>query len=87
MVWATVEEHRAKLGASGELEACRRQQARSWMWNLIEEELSHSFRSNPQVVAALPQLEKDVEALETTPAAAARRVLGLFAGGRSGDGA
>ncbi len=85
-VWAAIEEHRAKLGASGELEARRREQARAWMWNLVEEELNHSFRSHPQVIAALPQLEKDVEALETTPAAAARRLLSLFGAGPGEDG-
>jgi LAO/AO transport system kinase len=77
-VWEAVEAHRAALSASGELEARRREQARSWLWNLVEEGLREAFRSDPAVAARIEQVERDVEALRATPAAAARSLLEAF---------
>ncbi|MDH3211438.1 MAG: methylmalonyl Co-A mutase-associated GTPase MeaB [Myxococcales bacterium] len=77
-VWETVEAHRAALSASGELEARRREQARSWMWSLVEEGLHEAFRAHPAVAARIEPVERDVEALRTTPASAARSLLETF---------
>jgi len=77
-VWRTIEEHRAALEASGERAARRREQARAWMWKLVEEGLRRAFRSHPGVAARLEAAERDVEALKTTPAAAARALLETF---------
>jgi LAO/AO transport system kinase len=77
-VWEMVQEHRAVLTASGELEARRREQARAWMWSLLEEGLRASFRAHPGVAEQIEQIERDVEALKTTPAAAARALLQAF---------
>ena len=35
------------LRASGELEARRREQARAWMWSLVDEGLRRAFRAHP----------------------------------------
>lgn len=77
-VWETVEQHRAALSASGELQERRRRQSRAWMWTLVEEGLRELFRSHPTVVERLPVLEKDVEAQQISPAAAARALLEVF---------
>lgn len=77
-VWEMVEEHRALLTASGELQARRREQARAWMWSLVEEGLRACFRAHPGVAGRIEQIERDVEALKTTPAAAARALLEAF---------
>ncbi|MCA9509623.1 MAG: methylmalonyl Co-A mutase-associated GTPase MeaB [Myxococcota bacterium] len=77
-VWSTVLDHRARLSATGELAARRRDQARSWMWSLVEEALRRRFRSDPEVARAIPGLERAVERQETTPAAAARALLAAF---------
>jgi LAO/AO transport system kinase len=77
-VWEMVQEHRAVLTASGELQARRRAQARAWMWSLLEEGLRASFREHPGVAERIEQIERDVEALKTTPAAAARALLQAF---------
>jgi len=50
------------------------------MWSLVEEGLQRGFRSHPEVARLLPQLERAVEALETTPAHAARQLLEAFRG-------
>jgi LAO/AO transport system kinase len=77
-VWETICAQRAALEASGEREARRREQARAWMWSLVEEGLRRAFRSHPAVEAHIAQAERDVEALRTTPAAAARDLLEAF---------
>ncbi len=77
-VWETIGAHRRALDASGEFAARRRRQARSWMWSLVEEGLSAMFRATPAVAAQVPGLERDVEAQQLTPAAAATRLLDAF---------
>jgi LAO/AO transport system kinase len=77
-VWAVILEHGRKLEASGEHQARRREQARAWMWSLVEEGLRRAFRSDEAVAGRIEELERDVESLKTTPAAAARALLEAF---------
>ena len=77
-VWAMIEEHAAAVSASGERAARRREQARAWMWSLVDQGLGDAFRSHPEVARRAPDLERDVEASRTTPAAAARVLLEAF---------
>ena len=79
--WEAVLAHRRALEASGELTARRRQQARAWLWNLVEDGLREHLRSHPAVAGRIPLLEKEVEALRMTPAAAAREILAVLRGG------
>jgi LAO/AO transport system kinase len=51
------------------------------MWTLLEEGLRERFRSHPAVAERIAQLEAEVEALATTPAAAARALLAAFQNG------
>jgi LAO/AO transport system kinase len=77
-VWSMVLEQRAALQASGEGERRRREQARAWMWSLVEEGLGRAFRSHPEVARRIEGLERDVESLAITPARAARVLLEAF---------
>lgn len=77
-LWGTVLEHRRTFEESGELEARRRRQARDWMWSLLEDGLKAAFQADPGVADELVGLEAAVEARETTPGAAARRLLKRF---------
>lgn len=77
-IWDTVLEHRATLEARGALEARRREQARAWMWSLVERGLRESFRKSPEVARRIEALEKEVEAREVSPTAAARALLEAF---------
>ncbi len=79
-LWAAVLEHREKLTASGELMAARREQAKAWMWALVEEGLRASLRAHASAQAVIPGLERDVQAQKTTPAASARAILTAFLG-------
>ncbi len=77
-VWTMIEENTRALAASGQREARRREQARAWMWSLVDQGLRDAFRANPDAARLAPTLERDVEASRVTPAAAARALLECF---------
>jgi len=77
-VWDMVQAQRAALEAAGEAEARRREQARDWMWSLVEDGLQREFRAHPAVSRQVEILEKQVAALEITPAQAAEALLRAF---------
>jgi LAO/AO transport system kinase len=80
-LWGTVEEFRAALGARGELERRRAEQAREWMWSEVSESLMDSVRHDQRVSGLVTQLEAAVTAGEVPPAAAARQILDAFRAG------
>jgi LAO/AO transport system kinase len=80
-VWRMIEAQREALTGSGEAQARRRDQARAWMWTLVDDGLRRAFRSTPAVAERIQALEDDVEASRTTPAAAARVLLEAFRSG------
>jgi len=82
-LWGVIEEHRAALSASGELATMRAEQQRSWMWSLIRERLEQAFRDQPAIAAALPALERAVQAGTVPPTAAADQLLAAFRASRS----
>jgi len=77
-VWETILEQRECLRGSGEAETRRREQARAWMWSLIEDGLGRRFREHPDVAGRIGELEAQVEASQLTPAGAARVLLDRF---------
>jgi LAO/AO transport system kinase len=76
--WEQVVSQRAALAAAGELAARRADQARAWMWSLVEEALQASFRTHPGVARELRRLEAEVGAQKTSPGAAARALLEAY---------
>ncbi len=70
--------HRRALSASGEFEPRRREQARAWMWSLLEEEIQKAFRQDPAVGEALPGIEAEVASLQRTPGSAVRTLMATF---------
>jgi LAO/AO transport system kinase len=84
-VWHAVLEHLSAMEASGERQARRREQARAWMWTLVEEGLRTAFRGHPGVSSRVEGLEREVQDLATTPAAAARTLLAAFQGESDSD--
>jgi LAO/AO transport system kinase len=77
-LWAKVLDHRARLEASGELEAKRRAQDGKWMWALVHERLQERLRGDPAVRDRLPKLERAVAEGELSPTAAADEIAGLL---------
>jgi LAO/AO transport system kinase len=77
-VWEMIRAQQSALTASGEAQRRRREQARAWMWSLLDEGLRRAFRSHPGVAGCIEALEREVETLRTTPAHAARALLAAF---------
>ncbi len=73
--WAAVQDFRRVQGANGRLEARRRRQAQSWMWERIDAGLKQAFRAHPQVQALLPALREDVLGGRVAASTAARQLL------------
>jgi LAO/AO transport system kinase len=74
-VWSIVEEHRARLGASGVLARKRQEQQRTWLWSMIEDGLRAQFLARDDVQRLLPEMEAAVASGRLTPTQAARRLL------------
>jgi LAO/AO transport system kinase len=77
-VWQTILEHKSRMESNGEFLRRRRDQARAWMWKLIEEGIGRAFREQPGMREAIAREEEAVAAQEKTPAAAARLLLERF---------
>jgi LAO/AO transport system kinase len=83
-LWDAVLEHRRALERTGGLEARRREQARRWLWRLVDDGLRAAFRADPEVAGRVRELERDVEGRRRTPVQAAKELLDLFLSGRLG---
>lgn len=69
-LWHQILVHRAKLGATAELEAKRRSQQVRWMWSMLDDRLRDDLRGRPELMAELRQLEERVrEGATTAPVA------------------
>ncbi|MDZ4828436.1 MAG: methylmalonyl Co-A mutase-associated GTPase MeaB [Actinomycetota bacterium] len=79
-VWSALMQFRADAENSGELGHRRAEQARTWLWSELNESLVDQFRSDRRVRELLPALEAEVVAGQTSPAAAAQRLLAEFRG-------
>ncbi len=77
-VWETILEHHERMKRSGEFERRRSDQARAWLWKLLEEGVDRMFREQPGMREAIARQEAAVAAQKTTPAAAARTLLEAF---------
>jgi len=77
-IWETVNNHRAALTASGELDAKRRKQALDWMHFLLEEGLKSWFYHHPDIESHLPELIRDIQDQKLSPTAAAGQLLGFL---------
>ncbi len=83
-VWSIIEDHRARLGASGEREQKRGAQQQAWLWAMIEGGLKQHFLARDDVRRLLPEMEAAVASSRLTPTEAARRLLALLDDGGGG---
>jgi LAO/AO transport system kinase len=77
-IWAMIEDHRARLGATGELARKRREQRQAWFWSMIDDGLKHHFLARDDVRRLLPEMEEAVAGERLTPTEAARRLLAVL---------
>ena len=80
--WAVVEDFRAVLTESGELEGLRAQQANAWMWAETAAELLADLRNHPAVSSLVPELEAAVLAGELPAIVAAQRLIETYKTGQ-----
>jgi LAO/AO transport system kinase len=85
-LWDVIEEHHARLAATGELERLRAEQQRAWMWSLIRERLDRSFRTHPAVAGVLAATEAEVVGGRRTAPSAADTLLERFESAPRGKG-
>jgi LAO/AO transport system kinase len=77
-VWDAIGAFRAQHEASGEFSSRRREQALSWMWDIVHARLRAEFNEHAEVRRRLPQLLDDVSQQRVAPSAAARALLDLY---------
>jgi LAO/AO transport system kinase len=77
-VWVIIEDHRARMTASGELTRKRSEQRHAWFWSMIDDGLKQHFRERPDVKRLLPEMTSAVTKARLTPTEAARRLLALL---------
>ena len=77
-LWQQILVHRARLSATGELDAKRRDQQVRWMWSMLDDRLRDDLRARPEVVAALHETEERVRSGSTTATAAVEDVWALY---------
>ncbi|HUD25639.1 MAG TPA: methylmalonyl Co-A mutase-associated GTPase MeaB [Burkholderiaceae bacterium] len=75
--WIEVGRFGEAMRAGGELEARRRAQAVSWMWEIIEHALRDRFGSSPEVQRELPALTAAVQDGSVAATVAAQHLLAL----------
>ena len=78
-VWQAIVDHRARLEASGQLEARRARQQRDWLWALVQGELEDALRTSSAVGAIRGRLEAQVEDGELSALEASDAILAAFA--------
>jgi len=79
LLWSQITEHRARLAATGELEARRRAQSVGWMREMLAERLLATVSGDPRIARELPRLEAAVAAGTLLPTRAVGEVLTMLA--------
>lgn len=77
-VWQMLEQFRAVMQQSGELDENRKRQSVDWMWSLLMDDLKELFMHHKNVKGLLQQTQEAVAAGGTTASAASRRLLDVF---------
>jgi LAO/AO transport system kinase len=77
-LWTQIETHRAKMGATGELEERRRSQQVRWMWSMLDDRLRDDLRAHDRVTERISELESSVRRGELTATVAVDQVWELY---------
>jgi LAO/AO transport system kinase len=77
-VWDKVQAFRKATAKTGEFETRRREQAKNWLWQEVNEGLLERLKSDPDLADRLARLETKVTQRKSSPAAAARALLSSF---------
>jgi len=84
-VWDCLAEFKTQLQSSGEFEANRSEQAKTWMWAETAEILMDALKRHPKVQARVASLEAEVLAGELPATVAAKRLAQIYQAVSSSD--
>ncbi len=79
-IWNIVCKFRDTVTQSGEFDEQRAAQARSWMWAEVTDTLLDTLKQDKAIAAQLKELEASVTEGETSPTAAAQKIINSFLG-------
>ena len=77
-LWASIQQHAALTAANGWRSHSRREQARRWMYDLIDQDLRRRFAAHPAVRSHIAAVEQEVLHGRTPPFLAARTLLEMY---------
>ncbi|HVY57672.1 MAG TPA: methylmalonyl Co-A mutase-associated GTPase MeaB [Xanthobacteraceae bacterium] len=77
-LWDKIVEHQKRLGATGDVEARRREQQVKWMWAMLDDRLRGRLKSDPKLKARLPEIEKAVAGGRLSPSLAADEIVRIL---------
>ncbi|KZL20933.1 putative GTPase [Pseudovibrio axinellae] len=77
-LWSQLNIFKERMQASEDWEKKRSEQQLSWMWGLLNEKMQTALRANPEIRAALPDVERDVRSGSLPATAAASMLANLF---------
>jgi LAO/AO transport system kinase len=77
-LWGCVSEYSALTNANGWLKLHRQAQTRTWMREIIQQQLRQQFESHPAIRENITQFEHEVAAGRTTSFCAARTLLDMY---------
>lgn len=79
-IWQVISEFAGVTGQNGSFDDRRREQALSWVMQMIEETLKERFYQHPGVKQAVAGIEHEILQEKILPTAAVDRLLGIFDG-------
>jgi len=77
-LWGQLGIFKERMQASGDWESKRAEQHLAWMWGLLNEKLQTALKANPEIKAALPDVESAVKSGHLPATAAASKLASLF---------
>jgi len=77
-MWQQVELHKAKMAATGELQARRADQQVAWMWDMLQQRLMESLTNDKRVADRLKDLENEVRGGTTSVSMAVEEIAGVI---------
>lgn len=77
-IWRAIQDHRAKLTESGELQRIRRDQLLRWMWALVDDRLRAALHHHDAVREILDSVKTEVTEGRLPPTLGARQILEAF---------
>ncbi|MFS8180725.1 methylmalonyl Co-A mutase-associated GTPase MeaB [Pseudovibrio denitrificans] len=77
-LWGQLGIFKERMQASGDWESKRAEQQLAWMWGLLNEKLQTALKANPEIKAALPDVESAVKSGNLPATAAASKLASLF---------